>query len=311
MTSGRPDDRPGAALVTGASGLLGGGVAARLRGEGVRVVATDIRSGDDVVACDVTDHAALDTLASREDVTTIIHCGGVSGPMVANDRPRSIVDVNVSGSANLLETARTHRMRRLVFCSSLTVYGTTGDAPVTEDTPTAPTSVYAASKVAGEALVRAYAAEHGVDGIALRIGTVYGPGRRTACFVRTMLDNARNRVPTTVPYGADFPRQYLYVDDAVEALYRAWLAPAPSHRVLNVTGGSYLDAAGVVDVASAVVPDVDVRFGTGVDPIDPDWQGPLSGDRAAAEIGYQPTWTLSDGIKAYAKHLQRAGMTHD
>jgi UDP-glucuronate 4-epimerase len=291
-------------LITGASGMLGSGIATRLRAEGVPVVATDrTPAGSDVVACDVTDAATIERLVEDHGVTSIVHCGAFSGPMVARDQPRSIVEVNIGGTANLLEIARRRRMRRMVFCSSLTVYGSTADGPVPETTATAPTSVYGASKVAGEALVRAYAAQHGLDGVALRIGTVYGPGRRTACFVRSILENAERREPTTVPFGRDFPRQYLYVEDAIDALYRAWSVPSVGHRVLNVTGPDHLSAGEVAGTAARVVPGVEVRFGSGPDPDDPDRQGPLCPELAAAELGYRASWTLADGIKAYAAAL--------
>lgn len=292
-------------LVTGASGMLGSGIVARLRAEDVPVVATDRRAdGPDVLACDVTDAARVDELVVGHGITSIVHCGAFSGPMVARDRPAAIVEVNIGGTENLLEAARRHGMRRVVFCSSLTVYGATGDRPVAETTPTSPTSVYAASKVAGEALISAYAAAHGLDGIALRIGTVYGPGRRTACFVRSILENAARREPTAVPFGSDFPRQYLYVEDAVDALYRAWAVPAVEHRVLNVTGRDHLSVGEVAATAASVVPGVDVRFGAGPDPDDPDRQGPLSPELAATELGYRATWSLCEGIRAYADALR-------
>lgn len=298
-------------LVTGAAGLLGSAVVDRLRQRGTRVVATDVApSSRDVLALDVTDAPAVDAIVTEKNVTGIVHCGAISGPMVARDNPRTIVDINIGGTTNLLEAARTHRMRRLVLCSSLTVYGTTGNSPVPETTPTAPTSVYAASKVAGEALLNAYAEQHSVDTIALRIGTVYGPGRRTACFIRTLLNNARNGVPTILPFGRDFPRQYLYVDDAADALVRAWDATAPAHRVFNVTGGSYLTMTQVADTAATVVPGIDVKLGEGPDPDDPDWQGPLTPDHAASELGYHARWSLAEGIKAYADWMLQEANDH-
>lgn len=303
MTTASPG-RHDTVLVTGASGLLGSGVVTTLRERGTRVLATDAHPrGDGVTALDVTQPAAVHGLVATERVTGIVHCGGVSGPMVARDDPRSIIDVNVGGTASLLEAARVHGVRRLVFCSSLTVYGDTGEGPVPETTVTQPTSVYAASKVAGEALVSAYAAQHGVDGLALRIGTVYGPGRRTACFIRTLLQNAAAGTDTVLPFGRDFPRQYLYVRDAVDALVHAWDADSPVHRVFNVTGDSYLTLPRIAEAAAGVVPGVVARFEDGPDPDDPDRQGPLTAQRASEELGFTARWSLADGIRAYADAL--------
>ncbi|QOT19826.1 NAD(P)-dependent oxidoreductase [Paenarthrobacter sp. YJN-5] len=298
------DPRTDAVLVTGASGLLGSVVAARLRERGTKVIATDVTpKTNDVIACDASDATAVETIVAQENVTDIIHCGAISGPMVSRDAPRTIVDINIGGITNILEAARVHRLRRVVFCSSLTVYGNTAEGPVPETTQTSPTSVYAASKVAGEALISSYAAQHGVDGIALRIGTVYGPGRRTACFVRTMIQNAAAGQPTVLPFGRDFPRQYLYVDDAAEAIICALDAKSPQHRVFNVTGNSYLTMAEVAEVAATVIPGIDVHLEDGPDPDDSDRQGPLSPERAKDELGYEARWSLADGLKAYATKL--------
>lgn len=303
MSTDSPRQR-GTVLVTGACGLLGSGVVTRLRQRGTRALPTDAFPRDDeTTVLDVTDAEAVHALVAREQVTGIVHCGGISGPMVARDNPQSIIDINIGGTANLLEAARVHGVRRLVFCSSLTVYGNTANGPVPETTPTLPTSVYAASKVAGEALVNAYAAQHRVDGISLRIGTVYGPGRRTACFIRTLLQNAGTGVETVLSFGRDFPRQYLYVEDAIDALIHALDAASPVHRVFNVTGDSYLTLPQIAELAGAIVPGIAARFEDGPDPDDPDRQGQLTADRAQQELGYTARWSLADGIKAYADSL--------
>ncbi|MER7878446.1 NAD(P)-dependent oxidoreductase [Streptomyces solisilvae] len=303
MTTASPRQRD-TVLVTGASGLLGSGVVTKLRERGTRVLATDaFPRADEVTVLDVTQPTAIHSLVAKEQVTGIVHCGGISGPMVARDNPQSIIDINIGGTANLLEAARVHGVRRLVFCSSLTVYGNTDEGPVPETTATQPTSVYAASKVAGEALVNAYATQHGVDGISLRIGTVYGPGRRTACFIRTLLQNAAVGTETVLPFGRDFPRQYLYVQDAVDALVHAWDTKSPVHRVFNATGDSYLTLPQIAEIASGIVPGVVARFEDGPDPDDPDRQGQLTAQRASDELGFTARWSLAEGIKAYANDL--------
>ena len=73
-------------------------------------------------------------------------------------------------------------------------------------------------KAAAEQLLTAYATQHQVDGVSVRLSWVYGPRRQTACVIRTMLLNAMQKKPTRIPFGADFNRQYIYVEDAVRGL---------------------------------------------------------------------------------------------
>ena len=78
---------------------------------------------------------------------------------MAKGQPLHLVEVNIDGTAMLLDLARLNHMRRFVFCSSISVYGDVGAAAITEDTPLRPTSVYGATKVACEQLIRGFAAE--------------------------------------------------------------------------------------------------------------------------------------------------------
>ncbi len=104
-------------LLTGASGLIGRYVHRMLRERGDKVVAIDRIAGDDVLACDLSEVHRLHELGS--EAAAIIHCGAISGPMVARDNPYLIVQSNIVGTANILELARVKGMRRVVYCSSV------------------------------------------------------------------------------------------------------------------------------------------------------------------------------------------------
>jgi nucleoside-diphosphate-sugar epimerase len=294
-------------LITGAGGLVGHALRQRLEADGVAVVPIDriarTADGIELVECDVTDIHRLHAVIHRHAVTEIVHCGGFSGPMVARDNPYAIVQVNIVGTANVLEAARIRGLRRVVFCSSTSAYGDTPDGPVPEDVPMRPTSVYGASKAAGEQLVAAYARQHGLDGVSLRLSWVYGPRRTTDCFIRTMIEDALAGRPTVLPWGRDFHRQYIHVDDAADALARALDAPSLPRRAYNVTGGTYLTLGEIADVLRRVLPTADVRLGTGPDPVD-DVQRQFDITAARRELGYTPAHDLEDGIRSYASWLR-------
>lgn len=300
----------GCILVTGASGLIGRGVLRALLETGRNAIGIDLSrrvDQDRVYVADLCDIHRLHSLASLHDVDLIIHCGAVSGPMVMIDNPHAIVQANVVGTANVLELARIHGMRRVVFCSSTSVYGPTEEPEesskgVPEETILRPTSVYGATKVASEQLLAAYKKQHGLDTVAVRLSWVYGPGRTTDCVIRTMLENAHRGQRTELAWGRDFPRQFIYVDDAVDALLTACDVPTCPAAAYTATGGSFHTIGEIAQIVRRVVGQADIDVAPGPDPLD-DFQHRFDISAIARDLGFHPSRSLEDGIAAYSQWL--------
>jgi nucleoside-diphosphate-sugar epimerase len=290
-------------LITGAAGLIGGALRTRLERRGTPVLAVDRvphgRDGAPIVVCDINDIHRLHGLAEANAISGIVHCGAYSGPMVARDNPGSMVQVNIVGTANVLEMARIHRISRVVFCSSASVYGETPEGPVPEDVVLAPTSLYGASKVASEQLVTSYARQYSVDGVSVRLCWVYGPGRTTDCVIRTLIEDALMGQPTRMAFGRDFHRQFIHIDDACDALIAALDHPKLPRTVYTVTGGSYVTLAEVGDIVRSVLPRAIIEMEAGADPLD-DVQRQFDISAAARDLGYRPLVGLEEGIRRYA-----------
>ncbi len=294
-------------LVTGAAGLVGNAVRVMLEKAGRQTVAIDrvgtAIDGREVIECDVTDIHGLHNIARRNDIAGIIHCGAFSGPMVAADSPAQMVQVNIVGTANILELARIIRGPRVVFCSSTSAYGPTPPGPVPEDVALKPSTVYGASKAASEHLVRSYAEQHGVDGVSLRLSWVFGPRRTTACAIRMMITDALEGRPTRLPFGRDFPRQYIHIDDAVQALITALDKPHLPRSTYTVTGGTWMTLGEIAAVVRKVMPSADIEVAEGPDPVD-DRQERFDISAAERDLGYRPAVSLEDGIRSYRDWLQ-------
>jgi UDP-glucose 4-epimerase len=129
-------------LVTGASGFLGHAVMKLLVQNGHRAIGLDPRpSATTQVLDDLSDRETLKALLRREQVTHIIHAGGVSGPMVMADDPVGIIAINVVGSINLLRAAMETGVKTFIYCSSVSALGNFYEnEPVGEDYPLSPTS---------------------------------------------------------------------------------------------------------------------------------------------------------------------------
>jgi nucleoside-diphosphate-sugar epimerase len=299
----------GHVLITGAAGLIGAAARRLLEAQGRPVVAVDretsVVEGRPVEACDVTDPHALHSVARRATLSGVLHCGAFSGPMVAADRPLAMVEVNIGGTGHVLELARRVGDVRVVFCSSTSAVGPTGPgvAPIPEAIPLNPSTVYGASKAAGEALVGAYARQFGVDGVSLRLSWVYGPRRATACVIRAMLEDAMAGRPTRLPWGADFPRQYIHVDDAAAALVAALDRPRLPQSVYFATGDDHRTLGAVADVVRRVEPAADITLAEGPDPGD-DRQDRFDISAASRDLGWAPRIGFEEGVRAYRDWLR-------
>lgn len=297
-------------LVTGAAGLVGRALLRQLTAAGRPVLAIDRVasriSGVDVVAIDLNETHALHALAGRQKLAGILHCGAISGPMVGKEKPFSIVETNIVGTANMLELARIHGVPRFVYCSSASVYGSTGGAPIDAATPPQPSTVYGASKVASEQLVNAYAREHGVSGVSLRLSWIYGPERSTSCVLRRMIASGLAGEALDLPFGAGFPRQYIHVEDAAAALLAALDAPSLPQTHYDVTGGRIDTLDEVVALVAEQLPGARITLADGPDPLD-DHHGPIDIAAARRDLGYRPAVDLPEGIARFVEAMRAAG----
>ncbi len=295
----------GTILLTGAYGLVGHSVHRQLQAAGRTVIALDLTSaaepGYPIMPVDVRDTHRLHAVAlSAGPIDAVIHCGAFSGPMLARDNPNLLIDVNLNGTANLLELARLHGVPRFVLCSSVSAVGHTpaGMTLVDENVPLRPTTVYGATKAAAEALVQGYAAQHGVSGVCLRIGWVYGPRRTTSCDIRDMIASGLSGQPFSRPRGQTALRQYVHADDVARALILAADAPAPRQLAYLITEGTALTLPAVADLVRSVAPGASITIGPGVDP-EEDIQSLFDISAAARDLGYTPRVALAAGIADY------------
>ncbi|WP_334174561.1 NAD(P)-dependent oxidoreductase [Pseudoxanthobacter sp.] len=294
-------------LVTGAAGLVGRAVLRRLAAAGRPAIAVDrvatTIAGVPVAPVELTEVHALHGLVRGRSLAGVIHCGAISGPMLGREKPFSLVETNIVGTANMLEIARIHGARRFIGCSSASVYGPSFGAPIDESTDLRPATVYGASKVAGEHLVAAYGREHGLAGTSLRLSWIYGPDRSTPCLLRQMIAAGLAGEALDVPFGAGYPRQYIHADDAAAALVAAFDAPALPRPAYNVTGGRIDTLDAVAAMVMAQLPGSRIRLAAGPDPLD-DHHGPIDIAAARDDLGYRPATDLPDGIAGFIAALR-------
>jgi UDP-glucose 4-epimerase len=306
-------------LVTGGTGFIGASVVRNLLARGVRVVSVDVNpnpqvaatlAGAAIEAMDVANPGAIESAFARNpDITHCIHLAYLmSAEVEAN--PALAVNVNVLGMVNMFEAALRHRLARLVFASSETVYGPSqaryGERPVTEDDFCAPADhffTYGVMKLLDEFMAQKFMEKHGVSLACVRPPVVFGHGRKRGSVLWAEDFASKPAVGETahLPFSRHSRETWIYKDDCAEQLVRLALKPKLEHFAYN-NGGA---CASGDDVSAAVklwLPEARIEFDE-TKPRTPliDWQ---DGQRLEREIGFAPR-SLADGVRAHINEARR------
>lgn len=211
-------------LVTGASGFLGAAVVERLAARGHGAIGLDpvppAGGAHRHVKDDLSDRKRLEALLGDEKISHVLHCGGVSGPMVMGDEPARVMDINVTGSLNLLQASLTSGLKTFVYCSSVSAVGHFyEEKPITDDYPLRPVSAYGSSKAAMDMVLRGLWRRVPLDLCSLRFTSIYGPARQARFVVDDIVAAALTGEAASVEPTTDWP--YIYIDDAADAAVAA------------------------------------------------------------------------------------------
>ena len=244
-------------LVTGGAGFLGAALANRLARDGhhVRVI-DDVSAGDPArldsgvlfTRGDVNDRPKLWTLL--HGVECVYHLAARVSVPESVLYPREYTAVNVGGTVSVMEAMRDAGVQRVVLVSSGAVYGEQATQPLREDLTPDPRSPYAVSKLAAEYYVRTIGALWGIETVALRVFNAYGPRQPLPAAHAPVIPRFLRQALTggsLVAYGDGAQtRDYVFVDDVVEALVAAASANAVDRRVVNVGSGAETRVADLV-----------------------------------------------------------------
>lgn len=292
-------------LITGGSGMVAQHVAEAALAGGHEVRLADFAwpeermwvEGVERTTFDIRDKEAC--MDAAGDCSAIVHCAAVVGPARSRADPSFTLDVNVTGTANLL-TAAFSTGARLVNVSTATLYGNRPDlAPLDETDPADPLTVYDGTKLMGETWCAAHRRTYGSDVASFRTGFVYGRGNQIGEYFlpRVLAGEAVSEAA-----GGGHPCDFTYVVDLAEALLAAALAPTLPNTVYNVTGGQLRRRDELAEAVRALVPGANIAQAAGIDP-GRHLRGACMLERARTDFGWSPRFTLEAGLADWLKRL--------
>jgi UDP-glucose 4-epimerase len=293
-------------LVTGGSGFIGSHVLDVLAAQGHEPVVFDLVPTHHhapgtfaTITGDLTDRETARRAVHGCDA--VIHLAAVAdvNDVVAN--PVRADRVNVHGTQMILEAARREGVARVVYGSTIWVYGNAADAEPSEDSLlAAPTHLYTATKLAGEMYTLAYNTMYGSAHTILRFGIPYGPRARAAAVVPSFVARAQRGEALHIAGDGAQTRQFVYVGELAAGIVSA-LATDAAGKTYNLVGSeetsvrdianSVLDLVGTVPLVYGPERPADVRIGR------------VSGARAERELGWRPAVSFAEGLRRYVEWL--------
>lgn len=306
-------------LVTGGAGFIGSHVVDRLFKCGFDVYVVDnLHSGSleylkpyfdfnlKFFKFDVSSSEVIHQL-SNFHFDVIIHLAALISVEESIKLPFRYHEVNVGGTLNMLEIARKCGIEKFIYISSAAVYGEPNFLPISEVHPLNPKSIYAVSKLEGEILVNVYSKLYGFKGVSLRLFNVYGPRQRLNDYsgvIRIFLDNALNKRPLTIYGDGEQTRDFIFVDDVVDAIMLFVEYGDFNFDVYNVGTGK---PTRIIDLAKAIIDlvgDCEIKF---VPPRIGDIRFSYADiSRIKNEFNFNCKFNLYDGLKRTLEYFSKS-----
>jgi len=311
-------------LITGGMGFLGSNLALRLTGLGAKVTLVDAMfpeyGGNEFNVADIRDKIAVHIADARDkvlmdslvkDQKVVFHFAAQVSYIDSFNDPLNDLDMHCGSTLVMLEACRHHNPdARFIFSSSRLQFGAIDpkESPVKESTPNRPRSLYGIHKAASEQYCLIYHMNFGLHTVSFRIANPYGPRQQmkhskysiVGWFIRLAMEDRTIKI---FGDGSQL-RDYVYVDDMVEAMILAAALPGSSGQVFNLGSGIGTSFGDMAKTVVDVVGSGKVEYV----PWPPNYEKNETGDyvtditKARHELGFEPQVSLLDGIRRTAEY---------
>lgn len=298
-------------VVTGVAGFIGSRVAARMAAEGFEVVGVDdlssgkqsnVPSSIDFVQGNLADTQTISKLPKTAEF--VMHLAGQSSGEMSFDDPVADLEKNTISTLNLIRYGIDINASKLVYASSMSVYGNVPDAPISEDEHVAPLSCYGVGKLAAEKYLTVFGKQ--LPSVSLRMFNVYGAGQDMTNLRQGMvsiyLAQALTSKHIVVKGSLERFRDFIYIDDVVESWFRAATIESVVGNIINIGTGVRTTVAQVLDAVKAQVVGVTVEV---TDPTPGDQNG-IFADTALMRslLGMSNFVQFADGVQRFTDFVK-------
>ena len=284
-------------MVTGGTGFIGNRIIRKLLDRGEEVVCFDLAPPRanlepyldriNVYRGDITQLSHLLEAINNNGVHKIIHMAALLPPDT-EERHSYAMQVNIGGTNNVFEAARWTEVERVVYASSIAVYGvqdTFGDRPINEDDLNDPINVYGMTKSVNDFSAKRYIDRHGLDLVGVRICTVFGHGRvtgMTGMIGGLLMSLPAIGKPVSMPFHQEEQSPMIHAEDAAEIFVRAALSNKLNHPIY-ISGGNMCSIKNMADIVRDIIPGAQISTG---DQLVPHVYN-VDNSRMLADIGYE------------------------
>lgn len=244
-------------LITGSTGFLGANLMKFLQRQGLDCIGasrSEIHSKGQI-EFDLASGCTPRLLACLPDVDVLVHAAWSSTPSQSNGNPAEDCSVNVAGTVQLFQECARAKVKKIIFASSGgQVYGDVDSASINESFPTNPKSSYGVGKLSCEKYLSLFADLYGICAYSLRVANLYGPGQIAKAgfgVIPTFSDRIRGNQPITIFGSGEGVRDFVFIDDVVDAFYKA--IGSDDGGVYNIGSGvgtSVNQLVGLIEAAS-------------------------------------------------------------
>jgi len=266
----------------------------------------NIRDKVTVVRGDVRVQKRLMRLMKEYNPDAVIHLAAVADAKAATVFPEEATTINIDGTLRILESLKESKsVKKFIFASSSFVYGDFVYHPADEKHRLNPIDVYGATKITGEILTKAYCRNFNIDWVIIRPSAVYGFGDANRRVTKIMVENALRGKPLVLHDGGKARVDFTCITDTAHGFVLALTSDKAKNETFNITRGEGRTIEDLSGVVCQYIRGVKV-ISKPLDVVRPQ-RGALDITKAREMLGYEPKYSLEEGIKKYIEDYQTLG----